>query len=171
DRHLVLGEAPGLEQDRIGDRDLSEIVKHATLVQQLAVIAAEPEKGPDLLRIPADTLGVVDRVAVARLDGAREGVEDILRRVEPRHVDVEEDEIRLDLGDRLESLDAVLGLADVVTEIAKYREQQLAIRREIVDDEDRGLSCDDEGGSGHAAVRVWERTALSRSWGEMGLVR
>ena len=55
--------------------------------------------------------------------------------VEPRHVDVQQDEVRLLGRDRLERLDAVLGLAHPVAEIVEVAFEELAVRRDVINDE------------------------------------
>ena len=56
--------------------------------------------------------------------------------VEPRHVDVEKDEIRLLSRDRIERLDAIFCLAHVVAEIREATLEKLAVRLLVVNDQD-----------------------------------
>ncbi len=88
--------------------------------------------------------------------------------VEPRHVDVQQDEVGLELVDRLQRLDAVLRLAHVVAELLEAREQEFAVRRDVVDHQDGGDPPRDER---HAAGLACCRTAARRDSGEMGFVR
>src|SRR5256886_2962481 len=85
------------------------------------------------------------RVAIARgredhdrdepMDGM--GLELLAHRyaVEPRHVDVEKDEVRLVSRDRIERLDAIFCLADVVAEIREATLEKLAVRLLVVNDQ------------------------------------
>ena len=64
--------------------------------------------------------------------------------IEPRHVDVEEHEVRLLRGYRFERLDAVPGLADVVAELLEVALEQLSVRGHVVHHEhDRPPRCDE----------------------------
>jgi hypothetical protein len=56
--------------------------------------------------------------------------------IETRHVDVEEDEVRLLRRDRVERFDAVFGLAYVITKVVQAPLKKLAVRLLVVDDED-----------------------------------
>src|SRR5438309_8829863 len=60
------------EEDRVGDRDLSEVVEYPALIQEFAILRREAVRRADRLRIAPDTLGVMDRVPVTRLDRAGE---------------------------------------------------------------------------------------------------
>ena len=238
-RELVFGEGSRLQQDRVGDRDLAEIVEDPALVQQRRVLVVQAVGGSDRLRVATDPLGVVDRVAIARFDGPREREEDALggvepgvegavlqqdlganeelsrverlvqeivgaglepaqpdlavaRRgeehdrdepadrmrlqpaahrdaVEPRHVDVEKDEVGFALGDGLERLDPVDGLPDLVPELVELRLEELAVRALVVDDQDEWAVRRNEL-LGHAAGLALA-TASRSAAGVIGLVR
>src|SRR2546430_10757205 len=73
--------------------------------------------------------------------------------IEARHVDVEEDEVGFLGRDRVERLDAVLGLAHVVSQVSETALQQLAVRLLVVYDEDP-RSAWREGILGHTAARA-----------------
>src|SRR2546430_17451820 len=55
--------------------------------------------------------------------------------IEARHVDVEEDEVRLLGRDRVERLDALRGLAHVVPQVSETALQELPVRLLVVYDE------------------------------------
>src|SRR5438105_10129470 len=55
--------------------------------------------------------------------------------VEPRHVDVEKDEVRLVGRDRIECLDAIFCLAHVVAEVRETTLEKLAVRLLVVNDQ------------------------------------
>src|SRR5437879_6860791 len=94
--------------------------------------------------------------------------------VEARHVDVQQDEVRLLGRDCLEGLDAVLGLAHLVAEIVEVAFEELAVRRDVINDEHL------RPGDGRDLVRhpaaacpgaTARRTATRSSRGEIGLER
>ena len=97
--------------------------------------------------------------------------------IEARHVDVEEDEVRLLRRDRVERFDTVFGLAHVVTQVRETALQELAIRLFVVDDEDPRPARREEvlchsaatsAGCTRAATRASQRSRRGRS---IGLVR
>src|SRR5207245_7892268 len=55
--------------------------------------------------------------------------------VEPWHVDIEQDEVRLFRVHRFERLDPVLRLAHVVTEVRETSLEELTVRPQVVDDQ------------------------------------
>src|SRR5438105_14098855 len=82
-REFLGAERSGLQQDRVGDGDLPQVMKHAALIEEIAVFGSEALSSADRLRIAANTLGVMDRVPVACLDRASKGEQHSLRRIEP----------------------------------------------------------------------------------------
>jgi hypothetical protein len=56
--------------------------------------------------------------------------------IEPRHVDVEQDQVRLVRRDRVERLDPVACLAHLVAEIGEIPLEELPVRRDVVDNQD-----------------------------------
>ena len=89
--------------------------------------------------------------------------------VEPRHVDVEKDEVGFALGDGLERLDPVDGLPDLVPELVELRLEELAVRALVVDDQDEWAVRRNEH-LGHAAGLALA-TASRSAAGVIGLVR
>ena len=84
--------------------------------------------------------------------------------VEPRHIHVEQDEVGLARGDRLERLDPVGGLHDLVPQLVEVRLEQLAIRALVVDDEDERLMDRDEplGHAGRPSFATASRSSSAR---------
>ena len=77
DLPLVVGERARLAQDRVGDRDLADVVHRARVAQDLGLfgIQAGREREPVAqLAHPAD---VVAGLLVARLDGLAEPLDDL----------------------------------------------------------------------------------------------
>ena len=69
---LLLGEPAGLEQDRVRDRDLAEVVQRRGLAHQPHHPVPEPGAAGEQRRQVADPLRVLVRVVVAVLRGQRE---------------------------------------------------------------------------------------------------
>src|SRR3989442_305999 len=94
--------------------------------------------------------------------------------VEPGHVDVEEDQIRLLGRNRIEGFDAIARLSYVVAELVKVSLKELAVRRDVIDDEDPRPHDGSDLVRHPAAARVVpprRRTASRRSRGEIGFER
>src|SRR2546421_11175409 len=58
-------------------------MQHAALIEEIAVFGPEALGSAARLRIPANTLGVMDRVPVACLNRTSKGEQHSLRRIEP----------------------------------------------------------------------------------------
>src|SRR5204862_4422169 len=103
-RELFGIQRPGLEEDRVGDRDLSQVVEYPALIQELAVLRREAVCPADRLRVTADALGMMDRVPVTGLDRAREreehpfgGFEALVQRALPqKHLRPDEKLLRVE---------------------------------------------------------------------------
>ena len=102
DLELLVGELAGLEQDRVRDRDLAEVVQRRGLADEPdeAVVHAHVARHPGGER--ADPLGVLGRVVVAVLRRQREPLE----RVEADRLRVAERAERLAGDDRLQLAEA-----------------------------------------------------------------
>src|SRR5439155_5272848 len=80
---LSRGERTRLQEYRVRYRDLAEVVEDASVIEELAVLVRETLSRTHRFRVPADALGVMDRMAVPRLDRASEREQHALRGVEP----------------------------------------------------------------------------------------
>ena len=76
DRHLVVGQAAGLEQDAVGHADLADVVQDAGVADQVGLGGGQPELERDLAAEPAHALDVIAGVVVAQLRGLREPHDD-----------------------------------------------------------------------------------------------
>ena len=72
DRALLGGERAGLQQDRVGDRDLADVVQRRGVAHQLAELAVEADLLGEQRREAPDALDVRAGVLVAELDRHRE---------------------------------------------------------------------------------------------------
>jgi hypothetical protein len=102
DLELLGLQSAGLEQDRVRDRDLAEVVQRRGLADQPdhAVALIQPARHPRRQR--GDALGVLGRVVVPVLGRAREPLE----RVDADRLDVAERAQRLARDDRLQLAEA-----------------------------------------------------------------
>ena len=71
-RALGLVERLGLEEDRVGDRDLADVVQQEAELDLRVVGQRQRRRARDLQAVGGDALGVLARVGVARLDGVGE---------------------------------------------------------------------------------------------------
>ncbi len=69
---LLLGQRPRLEQDRVRDPDLADVVEERAELEPLQRVAVEAELLADEQRRVGDPAGVGGRVLVACLEGVRE---------------------------------------------------------------------------------------------------
>jgi hypothetical protein len=74
---LLVGEPAALEQERVGDADLAEVVQRGGAADEVALAGGQVELGGDEPGQPADPAGVLTRVVVAQLGGLRQAVEDL----------------------------------------------------------------------------------------------
>ena len=72
DRALLGGERAGLQQDRVGDRDLADVVQRCRVAEPLAELAVEPGLLGEQRREAPDPLDVRAGVLVAELDRHRQ---------------------------------------------------------------------------------------------------
>ena len=68
----AMRQAPGLEEDRVGHRDLAGVVQQEAELDLGVVAEAHAVDVGELQPVGGDALGVAAGVGVARLDGARE---------------------------------------------------------------------------------------------------
>ena len=71
-RVLLLGQLAGLEQDRVGHRDLADVVQQEAELDLRRLLDREPDGAGQLHPVRGDALGVLAGVRVARLDGVRQ---------------------------------------------------------------------------------------------------
>ena len=84
DLELLVGEPVGLEQDRVRDRDLAQVVQRRGAADQVDLVVGQPHPPAQAGGHRAHALGVLPRVVVAVLGGEGEPPQ----RVETRRVDV-----------------------------------------------------------------------------------
>src|SRR5437899_2025513 len=90
--------------------------------------------------------------------------------VQPRHVDIEQHEVRLLGGYRVESLVPVPGLPHVVTELDQVSLEKLAVRLDVVDDQHDRNARRNEPRDAHpvTAPPAWSRRWRGADWGVGG---
>jgi hypothetical protein len=72
DLELLVGEPARLEQDRVRDRDLADVVQRRRLAHEAHHVVADPDPGGQQRREVPDALRVLVRVVVAVLGGQRD---------------------------------------------------------------------------------------------------
>ena len=70
---LVVGQRAGLVENRIGDRDLADVVEQESELDLGRVGPRQTTRPGDLDSIRGDPLGVLARIRIARLDRVRQG--------------------------------------------------------------------------------------------------
>ena len=113
-RALVVVERAGLQEDRVRDADLADVVEERAELEALERLTVEPELGADLERGVRDPARMRGRVLVARLERVRErldrGEERALERLEARRV--RDRELGL-VGETAQELELALGEWDL----------------------------------------------------------
>jgi hypothetical protein len=79
-RELVDRQAPGLEQDAVGDPQLADVVHRAGDAEQLAGRLVEADPAGDQLAVAAHPLQVLPGLVVAKLRRARQTIDRLLLR-------------------------------------------------------------------------------------------
>ncbi len=77
DGKLLRGKPPGLEQDRIGDSNLAEIVERSSPLHQLHHHRTETQRVRQQRGHPADPLDVLAGIVIPELGGAGQPIEDL----------------------------------------------------------------------------------------------
>src|SRR5262249_53539892 len=71
-RVLLFGELGGLEEDRVGNRDLADVVQQEAELDLRRLLEREPDGPRELHSVGRDALGMLPGIRIARLDGIRE---------------------------------------------------------------------------------------------------
>ena len=79
---LGRGQARRLEQDRIGDADLADVVQVAAAIERRDLVFREAERPAERDREPGESLAVAVGVGIARVDRQRQALEDGFGRLE-----------------------------------------------------------------------------------------
>ena len=114
ERPLLLGQARGLQQDRVRDRELADVVEERGVSEQVELRLREPELAADRERELLHAPRVAGGVGVARVDGRRE-------RLHRRGRALLEQPVRL-LERHVLGLDRLGGLAELLGTLAACAE-------------------------------------------------
>ena len=135
ERPLLVGEHGRLEQDRVGDRELADVVEERRVAEQVELGLRKPQLAADRERELLHAPRMAGRVRVARVDGRREALHRGRRALVQQPVGLlERNVLALDrLGRRAELLCAALRVPEVRLLRLAHEEQRDGEDRERVE--------------------------------------